>query len=138
MLNCLRTDMGSTDPMPQFSHIVRQLKKYNLAYLHVTEPRVAGSGDVDAPPGSTIDPLREIWCGEGKDGVFISAGGHTRETAIETAKEKGGLIAFGRLYIPNVSPLVFLSFFCFPGHVSYCTFDPSFLFRMTLRVHIPK
>jgi len=66
---------------------------------------------VDAPPESTNDLLRQIWCGEDKDSVFISAGGYTRQTAIETAEEKGGMVAFGRLYIPNVSPLCFMSVF---------------------------
>ncbi|KAG1886763.1 NADH:flavin oxidoreductase/NADH oxidase [Suillus subluteus] len=94
-------DMGLPDPKPQFSYLVSQLRKYDLAYLHVTEPRVGGNIDVDAPPQSSNNFLREIWCKEGKDSVFISAGGYTRQTAIETAQEHGGMIAFGRLYIPN-------------------------------------
>ncbi|KAG1874880.1 NADH:flavin oxidoreductase/NADH oxidase [Suillus subluteus] len=94
-------DMGLPDPKPQFSYLVSQLRKYDLAYLHVTEPRVGGGIDVDAPPQSSNDFLREMWCKEGKNGVFISAGGYTRQTAIETAQEHGGMIAFGRLYIPN-------------------------------------
>jgi NADPH2 dehydrogenase len=95
-------DMGVPDPKPQFSYLVSQLRKHDLAYLHVTEPRVGGNLDVDAPSqGSSNDFLREIWCKEGKNGVFISAGGYTRQTAIETAQEHGGMIAFGRLYIPN-------------------------------------
>ncbi|KIK34009.1 hypothetical protein CY34DRAFT_98680 [Suillus luteus UH-Slu-Lm8-n1] len=94
-------DMGIADPKPQFSYLVSQLRKYDLAYLHVTEPRVGGNIDVDSPPQSSNDFLREIWCKEGRNGVFISAGGHTRQTAIETVQEQGGMIAFGRLYIPN-------------------------------------
>ncbi|KAG2135252.1 NADH:flavin oxidoreductase/NADH oxidase [Suillus clintonianus] len=94
-------DMGSANPIPQFSYLVRELRKHNLAYLHITEPRVGGNIDVDAPPQSSNDFLRQIWCKEGKNGVFISAGGYTRQTAIETAQEKGDMIAFGRLYIPN-------------------------------------
>ncbi|KAG1745674.1 NADH:flavin oxidoreductase/NADH oxidase [Suillus lakei] len=94
-------DMGSSNPIPQFSYLVRQLQKYNLAYLHVTEPRVGGNIDVDAPAQSSNGFLRQIWCEEGKNGVFISAGGYTRQTAIETVQEKGGMVAFGRLYIPN-------------------------------------
>jgi NADPH2 dehydrogenase len=97
--------MGIADPKPQFSYLVSQLRKYDLAYLHVTEPRVGGNIDVDSPPQSSNDFLREIWCKEGRNGVFISAGGHTRQTAIETVQEHGGMIAFGRLYIPNVSVL---------------------------------
>ncbi|KAG2067693.1 FMN-linked oxidoreductase [Suillus decipiens] len=94
-------DMGVPDPKPQFSYLVSQLRKYNLAYLHVTEPRVGGNIDVDAPLQSSNDFLREIWCKEGENRVFISAGGYTRQTAIETVQEHGGMIAFGRLYIPN-------------------------------------
>ncbi|KAG2745553.1 NADH:flavin oxidoreductase/NADH oxidase [Suillus brevipes Sb2] len=94
-------DMGIPDPKPQFSYLVSHLKKYNLTYIHVIEPRINGYLDADAPPQSSNNFLREIWCKEGRNGVFISAGGHTRQTAIETAQEHGGMIAFGRLYIPN-------------------------------------
>ncbi|KAG1730721.1 NADH:flavin oxidoreductase/NADH oxidase [Suillus occidentalis] len=94
-------DMGVPDPKPQFSHLVSYLKKYDLAYLHVIEPRISGYLDVDAPLQGSNDFLREIWCKEGRDGVFISAGGYTRQTAIETAQEHGGMIAFGRLYTSN-------------------------------------
>lgn len=74
----LHADMGIPDPKPQFSYLVTKLRKYDLAYLHVTEPRVGGNIDVDSPPQSN-DFLREIWCKEGRNGVFISAGGHTRQ-----------------------------------------------------------
>ncbi|KAG1732873.1 NADH:flavin oxidoreductase/NADH oxidase [Suillus paluster] len=94
-------DMGSSDPLPQFSYLVHELRKHNLAYLHVTEPRVGGNIDVDAPPQSSNDLLRQLWCGDEKNAVFISAGGYTRQTAIETVQDKGGMVAFGRLYIPN-------------------------------------
>ncbi|OAX42780.1 FMN-linked oxidoreductase [Rhizopogon vinicolor AM-OR11-026] len=94
-------DMGLPDPKPQFSYLVNQLRNYNLAYLHVTEPGIGGIVDADIPLGSSNDFLREIWCEEGEDRVFISAGGYTRQTAIETTEKKGGLVAFGRLFIPN-------------------------------------
>jgi len=97
--------MGLPDPKPQFSYLVSQLRNYNLAYLHVIEPGIAGVADGDAPLGSSNDFLREIWCEEGKDRIFISAGGYTRQTAIERAEAKGSMVAFGRLFIPNVSPL---------------------------------
>ncbi|KAG1894197.1 NADH:flavin oxidoreductase/NADH oxidase [Suillus fuscotomentosus] len=94
-------DMGLPDPKPQFSYLVNELRKYDLAYLHVTEPRVGGTIDVIALPQSSNNFLREIWCKEGENRVLISAGGYTRQTAIETAQEHGDMIAFGRLYIPN-------------------------------------
>jgi NADPH2 dehydrogenase len=35
------------------SYLVSDLRMYNLAYLHVTEPRIGGNIDVDAPPQSS-------------------------------------------------------------------------------------
>jgi hypothetical protein len=52
-----------------------------------------------------IHCVRFIWCEEDTDGVFIAAGRHIRQEVIETEQEKGGLVAFGRLFISNVSYL---------------------------------
>ena len=106
-------DMKMPDPRPTFAYLVTALrdKHPKMAYLHVPEPRVAGASDVSPKPDENNDFLRQIWNGgeDGAERVFISAGGYTRETALQTAEDKGGLIAFGRLYIPNVRALT-LSF----------------------------
>ncbi|KAG9317093.1 hypothetical protein JVU11DRAFT_1280 [Chiua virens] len=98
-------DMRMRDPRPTFAYLATALrdKHPKLAYLHVTEPRVAGIDDKVASVEESNDFLREIWnSGEGGgERAFISAGGYTRETALRTAEDKGGLIAFGRLYMPN-------------------------------------
>lgn len=85
--------MGMADPKPQFSYIVEQLRKHNLAYIHVVEAMT---------PDKNNDFLRDIW-GQREGSTYISTSGHTRKSAIETADNKGGLVAFGRLFIPNVS-----------------------------------
>ncbi|KAF8837212.1 FMN-linked oxidoreductase [Paxillus ammoniavirescens] len=96
-------DMKMPNPRPTFAYLAMALrdKHPNMAYLHVTESRV----DTDLPNnGDEVnDFLREIWNGGegGKKRIFISAGGYTRDTALSTAKELGGLVAFGRLYISN-------------------------------------
>ncbi|KAG2045959.1 FMN-linked oxidoreductase [Suillus hirtellus] len=87
--------MGMADPKPQFSYLVEQLRRHKLAYIHVVEPMPA---EVTAEKNS--DFLRDIWQGvEGS--TFISTNGYTRNTAIETVDKKGGLIGFGRLFMPN-------------------------------------
>ena len=93
--------MKMEDPKPTFAYFVSQAKERfpNLAYLHATEPRVAGIEDNDSNNVDSNDFLREIW----GDKVFIAAGGYTPQTAAETANTEGGLIAFGRYYIANVS-----------------------------------
>ncbi|KAJ7645906.1 hypothetical protein DFH06DRAFT_1270870 [Mycena polygramma] len=80
-----------------FAHLVTQLRgRYpDLAYLHVVEPRA--DDPVGIKEGHSNDFVREIW---GKK-PFISAGGYTRETAIDVAEEKGDLVAFARPYIAN-------------------------------------
>jgi NADPH2 dehydrogenase len=87
--------MRMEDPKPTFTYFVSQAKGRfpNLAYLHAIEPLVAG------PNGDSNDFLRKIW----GDKVLIAAGGYTPQTAAETANAHGGLIAFGRHYIANVS-----------------------------------
>ncbi|KIJ08837.1 hypothetical protein PAXINDRAFT_18045 [Paxillus involutus ATCC 200175] len=97
-------DMKMPNPRPTFAYLATALrdKHPNLAYLHVTESRVAGNTDVPHTEDESNDFLREIWNGgEGGDKrISISAGGHTRDTTLSTA-ELGGLVAFGRLYISN-------------------------------------
>jgi NADPH2 dehydrogenase len=91
-----------TDPLPQFSHFVTALKERHpkLAYLHLVEPRISGSENRTVGNHESNDILREIW----QPLPYISAGGYlTREDAIQVAEQKGGLIAFGRMYISNVS-----------------------------------
>ena len=103
--------MKMADPRPTFAYLTTALrdKHLKLAYLHVTEPRVAGNMDIVTIAGEDNDFLREIWnSGEGGEArVFISAGGYTRDTALHTAEEKGGLVAFGRQYISNVRAVAF-------------------------------
>lgn len=38
--------MRMTDPIPQFSYLIQQLRKLDLAYLHIVEPRVAGGESI--------------------------------------------------------------------------------------------
>lgn len=91
--------MGMEDPKPTFAYFVSQAKEQfpNLAYIHAVEPRVSGIDDRESSNGESNKFLREIW----GDKVFISAGGYSPETAVETVETQGGLVAFGRHYIAN-------------------------------------
>ena len=93
--------MRMADPKPTFAYLVSEAKERfpNLAYLHAVEPRVAGDGDHDFDGVDSNEFLRKIW----GDKVFIAAGGYTPQTAAETASAQGGLVAFGRHYLANVS-----------------------------------
>ncbi|TFY81759.1 hypothetical protein EWM64_g2257 [Hericium alpestre] len=87
------------DPKPTFSYLVTKLRDTypEFAYIHVTEPRVAGASDREPEEGESNDFLREIWGSR----PYLSAGGYTRNLAIKTADEKNELIVFGRYFISN-------------------------------------
>lgn len=87
--------MRMPDPVPTYTYFVSQLKARHpeLAYLHAVE---------GTEPTDSLDFIRDIWSKDGK-GVFLSAGGHSRESALRTAQEKGDIAVFGRWFISNVS-----------------------------------
>ena len=92
------------DPLPTFTRLIERIRDEhpNLAYLHVIEGRVDGITVVDVTDENRAhsnDGLRKVW----GDRVFIAAGGMDRAKAIETVEKHGGLIAFGRHFLANVS-----------------------------------
>lgn len=52
-------DMRMDDPIPQFSHVVKEIAKRHpaLAYIHVVEPRVSGYMDREVQAGEVRTPL---------------------------------------------------------------------------------
>lgn len=92
-------DMGMQDLVPTFSYFVSEVKRKHpdLAYLHVVEPRVVIDRPKKASALESNDFIRRIWAPK----PLISAGGYTRESAMQTADGKGDIIAFGRYFISN-------------------------------------
>ncbi|KAI0039631.1 FMN-linked oxidoreductase [Auriscalpium vulgare] len=85
------------DPKPTFGYLVRQVRERlpDLAYLHVIEPRIQDSFEIEL--NETNDFLRELWKGK----TYMTAGGFTREMALEHAEHTDELIGFGRAFISN-------------------------------------
>jgi NADPH2 dehydrogenase len=96
-------DMRMADPVPQFTYIIQTIHDQypDLAYIHLVEPPVDEVVDMD--PGSN-DVFRRIWAPR----PFLSANGHTAESAPRVAEEKGDVIVFGRYFISNVSAIIVL------------------------------
>ncbi|KAF8890970.1 hypothetical protein BD779DRAFT_1671106 [Infundibulicybe gibba] len=97
-----RTDMGMRDPVEQFTHLIAALAQAHtdLAYIHLTEPRVVGNLSRVPHAHESNDVFRAAWAPR----RVISAGGYDRTTAIKAVEEHGDLIAFGRDFISNASP----------------------------------
>ena len=92
------------DPLPTFTTFVERIRDAhpNFAYIHVVEPRVDGitEGDLtDENRAQSNEVLRKLW----GDRPYIAAGGMDGATAINTVEKYGGLVAFGRHFIANVS-----------------------------------
>jgi N-ethylmaleimide reductase len=91
---------GEPDPMPLYTQAIKSLNPLGLAYLHFIEPRSSGAGRAEVNHQNVPSAMvlfRPIW-----NGVLISAGGFTGETA-EAAIAAGhaDAIAFGRIFISN-------------------------------------
>jgi N-ethylmaleimide reductase len=93
-------DSGEADPMPLYTHVIKTLDPFSLAYLHFVEPRSSGAGRAEVNHQNVPSAMvlfRPNW-----SGVLISAGGFTGETA-EAAIAAGhaDAVAFGRTFISN-------------------------------------
>ena len=102
--------MGMEDPLPTFTAFVERVRDAhpNFAYIHVVEPRVDGIIDSDLSDENRAhsnEVLRKAW----GDRTYIAAGGMDSIAASKMVEKYGGLVAFGRHFIANVS-------YTFGGH----------------------
>lgn len=81
-----------------FNYVVAEFNRFNLAYLHLVEPRIQGNVTIeDDGTGLGSKHFRPIY-----HGTLISAGGYTRELSEEVLQAgDADLIAYGRLFIAN-------------------------------------
>ncbi|MGA1179935.1 MAG: alkene reductase [Marivivens sp.] len=96
----IANDSGEDDPLPLYSHLVAELNKIDLAYLHLLEPRASGAGQKDVdhqglPSAAVL--FRPLW-----NGVLITAGNFKDDTAEAIVAEgHADAVAFGRYFISN-------------------------------------
>jgi N-ethylmaleimide reductase len=92
--------MGDATPEATFGYIVRELNRYNLAYLHLVEPAIVGvvrDEKFDPRWDVIIEQLRAEY-----KGTLMLAGGYDGATAEQAvASGRGDIIAFGRPFIAN-------------------------------------
>lgn len=96
----IANDSGEDEPMPLYSHLVKELDKLGLSYLHLIEPRASGAGQKEVDHKnvpSAAELFRPLW-----SGVLITAGNFKGDSA-NAMLEKGDAdaIAFGRFFISN-------------------------------------
>jgi N-ethylmaleimide reductase len=90
--------MSDSDPHATFGYVAERLNAYDLAYLHVIEPRIRGIVERETSESDvTSKDIRRIF-----EGTVIAAGGFTRESAEQIIVDgHADLVAFGRMFISN-------------------------------------
>lgn len=84
-----------SDAMALFTHAIKGLNRFGLAYLHMVEGATQGSRET--PNGTEMADLRALF-----DGPYIANNGYTREMAIEAVEDgRADAVAFGRPFIAN-------------------------------------
>lgn len=92
--------MRMANPIPQFTHLITDVKEHRLAYLHVIESRI--SGNVDTEVGENNDFVFDAW--DGNSPVMV-AGGFKPDRAKafidKVHKNDEVAIVFGRSFLSN-------------------------------------
>jgi len=90
--------MGMADAAGQFADVLRRLDGLGLAYVHLTEPRVAGNLDTESR--ENLDFAYEAY-----GGTLLIAGGYDAERARKLVDEerpdRNIVVMFGRYFISN-------------------------------------
>ena len=90
-------DMHDSDPAALFDYVVSALNRFELAYLHLVEPRWTSptpESDITALKAGHFRPLYH--------GTLITAGGYDRQQGNEViAAGQADLVAYGRWFISN-------------------------------------
>jgi len=91
--------MRMQDPVPQFEDVIRKIKEFGLAYLHLVQTRIAGNTEAAAVGGDeSLDFAVGLW-----DRPLLIAGGMTpRDSKYLVDEEFKGndvIATFGRYYI---------------------------------------
>jgi N-ethylmaleimide reductase len=93
-------EMSDSNPLALFGYVAEQMNAFDLAYLHVIEPRVAG--DVTKQNAENDEVVASKYLRTIYRGTLLAAGGFDRESANEIiSKGDADLVAFGRYFTSN-------------------------------------
>lgn len=88
-------DATDSHPYALTTYLLEELNKFDLAYVHLVEPRIAGV--VERETSDSIAPFRQVY-----KGTVIAAGGFTGATGGEAvASGHCDLVCYGRHFIAN-------------------------------------
>ena len=87
-------DASGSDPQAVFGHLVEELNKRGIAFIHFIEGATGGPRDI---PGFDF-----AWARKTFKGTYIANNGYDRQMALDAVESgQADAVAFGRLYIAN-------------------------------------
>lgn len=96
-------DVADAEPQALFTHVVQQLARWPLAYLHVIEGATGGARDFqqgDAP--FDYAALRAVYAAAGGKAAWMVNNGYDRALAeAAVAEGRADIVAFGKAFISN-------------------------------------
>lgn len=94
-------DIVDDDPQPLFEHVVRELAKLNLAYVHIIEGATGGPRELSERPFDYA-ALHSAYRSAGGQGAWMVNNGYDRAGALEAvASGHADIVAFGKAFISN-------------------------------------
>jgi N-ethylmaleimide reductase len=96
----LSNDAFDADPQTLFEHVVKQLAKLNLAYIHIIEGATGGERKLAERPFDYA-ALKTAYRNAGGKGAWMVNNGYDKAMAEQAVKDGADLIAFGKPYIAN-------------------------------------
>lgn len=87
-------DLCDSDPQAVFGHLVEQLNKRGIAFIHFVEGTTGGARDLTG--------FDFAWARTTFKGVYIANNGYDRDMAIDAVESgRADAVAFGRMYLAN-------------------------------------
>jgi N-ethylmaleimide reductase len=93
-------DAFDSDPQPLFEHVVKQLAKLNLAYVHIIVGATGGARELPERPFDYA-ALKAAYRAAGGKGAWMANNGYDKATAEQALKDGADLVAFGKPFIAN-------------------------------------
>ncbi|AMO23273.1 alkene reductase [Ramlibacter solisilvae] len=93
-------DIVDDNPQPLFNHVMRQLARLGLAYIHVIEGATGGTREIAERPFD-YGAMRRAYQLAGGSGAWMVNNNYDQDSAQQALDGGADLIAFGKLYIAN-------------------------------------
>lgn len=92
--------MRMADPVPQFTYLIKELRRLDLAYLHLFQSRIPGDDDDAKENSERLDLMVQAW---GKGKPVLIAGGLEPDSARHLLDEEypnyDVVAVFGRYFL---------------------------------------